>query len=450
MARSGTAVFSLNGRIDRLPNWGLPALTKMVFAGAYFFAFFDIIALGAALPAIIKNLHISESQAALPLATSLLGYIVGSLVLGWLSDKFGRKRLLISALLLLAVCSVLCALVSTVFELAVFRFLVGAGIGAQIILSATYIAELSPTQRRARNLQLNVVIAGLGDAAAPIVAVLLANYLGPDAMWRILLGLGSLALIPAGLALSLPESPRWLAARNRHGDAEAVVGMMEQHWVNRSVPLPPPVVESDVEVKSAHAGVFRELLRVPHIGKLSTVTLYWFLLYTAVYGFLGFEPTLLNKLEIHAPQGLLYTALGDIALPLGAALPLLLLGRFSRRFILGAAALIFALGLTILGLSRSGEMAVLGAFVVALVLLINSGVGYTYTSEIFPTSLRGSAVGLADGIGHVGGVVAPYIVLGALQAWGARGAFLTMAAMMVVCAVIIAGLGVRHSDQSLH
>lgn len=159
---------------------------------------------------------------------------------------------------------------------------------------------------------------------------------------------------------------------------------------------------------------------------------------------------MLDKLSIAKPHGLFYTALGDLALPIGAALPMLLVNYVPRRFILGASALVYAAGLLILSASTSGGTAVTGAFLVALVILINSGVGYTYTSEIFPTKIRASAVGFADGVGHLGGVIAPYIILGSMALWTARGAFVVMALMMVACALLISTLGVHRSEDALH
>lgn len=439
----------ISARIDRLPVWGVAPWAKAVFASAYFFAFYDIIALGAVLPVVSTQFGLSAAQAALTLTTSLAGYIVGAYAFGSLADRAGRARTLRWVLVLLALASVASGLAWDVASLSAFRFLAGAGIGAQITLSATLITELSPGSQRARNIQRNVVWAGVGDAAAPFIALglLHAGAIG----WRLTLGFGVLALVPALLIRAVPESPRWLAIQGRADEADRVVSGMEDRLRRagrtlgpvQEVPHEPPVPAG----ADGRVGVLT-LLKPPYRGRFLVVCGYWLLLYLVVYGFLGYETVLLDKLSLSQPQGLLYTALGDVAFPLGAALPLLLLARARRTYLLAASSLVFALGLGILATSSNTAGVVTGAFLVALVILVNSGVGYVYTAEIFPTPVRASAVGLADGVGHIGGIGAPYLVLAALTAWGPRGAFWSMAVLMALCAVLIASLGMRTGERT--
>ncbi|WP_102224273.1 MFS transporter [Acidimangrovimonas sediminis] len=446
-APSDAAVARINARIDRLPRWGIAAGAKWVFVTAYFFAFYDIIAIGAVLPDVTRAFHLTGSQQALPLTTSLFGYIVGAMIFGRLADHYGRRPLMAATMALLAVSSVLCGLAWDLSSLSLFRFLTGMGIGAQIALSATMINEFSPARHRARNIQRNIIAAGVGDAVAPFVAMGLLS-LGPDG-WRLVLGLGVLSVIPMILIAWMPESPRWLAARGREAAADALVTRMETRLTAEGATLPEPEVTADLHGVSEAAHIrLIDLLRHPWLGRVVVVTLYWVLLYIAIYGFLGFETVLLDKLSVAKPQGLLYTALGDLAFPIGAALPLLLVDRMQRRYLLGISSVIFAAGLATLAFNTGATTAVIGAFLVALVLLINSGVGYIYTSEIFPTRLRATAMGFADGIGHIGGIAAPYIVLTSLTLWGARGAFGLLALLLVACGLLIAFLGVRDSAQS--
>ncbi|MEZ0093534.1 MFS transporter [Streptacidiphilus sp. EB129] len=446
-------VAEVHARLDRMPQWGISPWAKAVFAAAYFFAFYDIIALGAVLPDLAGSLHLSGAEAALPLTTSLAGYVVGAYVFGSLADRIGRRRALRLALVLLAAASAASAFSWDLSSLSLFRLLAGAGIGAQITLSATLITELSPSAHRARNIQRNVVWAGLGDAAAPFIAL---GLLHVDAIgWRLVLAVGALAVIPAALIGRVPESPRWLAVHGRAAEAGRVLAEMERRLRGQGrelAPVPARDAEHTAAVPDqAQAGgvALTALLRAPYRKRIIVVTGYWILLYLTVYGFLGEETVLLDRMSLHQPNGLFYTALGDIAFPLGAALPLLLLARVPRTYLLAASSLVFALGLAVMATSSGATGLVTGAFLVALVILVNSGVGYVYTSEVFPTRVRATAMGLADGVGHLGGLAAPYVVLAALGAWGPRGAFWLLAALMVACAVLIASLGLRTSGRGL-
>ena len=111
----------ISARLDRLPKWGITLSAKIVFITAYFFSFYDIIAIGVTLPSIAHTFHLTGSEIALPLTTSLIGYIIGSMTLGRIADKMGRRIALFLAMLLLAVSSVACGFAWDVVSLAVFR-----------------------------------------------------------------------------------------------------------------------------------------------------------------------------------------------------------------------------------------------------------------------------------------------------------------------------------------
>ena len=441
-----TMVASLNARLDRLPRWGISESAKAALAFAYFFAFYDIISIGVALPTIVTQFHLSGAAIALPITANLFGYIVGAYGFGTLADYMGRKKALMGSLLILACGALLTAFAWNNASLTAFRFVTGIGTGSQIALCATIISELSPAARRARNLQINIIWAGIGDGVAPLVGLALIGI--PGVGWRFVLGFGVLALIPLWLSLSLPESPRWLVLHGRGSEANTVLSEMEtrvRSTVAGELPEPAPLPAE----KPAHGFPTWVLLRPPYLSRLLVALGYWILTYVTVYGFLGYEPLLLGHMGLSAPQSLLYTALGDIAFPIGAALPLVLLKVVPRKYILFGSSLVFSAAMALLALSHSGFMVFVGAFLVALMILINSGIGYTYTSEIFPTRARASATALSDGIGHVGGVVAPFIVITALAIWGARGTFWMMAIFMAICAVIIAVAGLRTLGESL-
>ena len=436
----------LNARMDRLPFWGVSGGAKATLALAYFFAFYDIISIGVALPTIAKQFHLAGAALALPITTNLFGYIVGAYGFGTMADYLGRKRALQWALLALTLGATLTAFSWNDASLAAFRFITGIGTGAQISLCATIITELSPASRRARNLQVNIIWAGVGDGAAPFIGLALLGI--PLLGWRFVLGFGVLAIIPLVLTRTLPESPRWLVLHHQDGKASQVVQTFEtqvQAKVGHALPKPAPLPAE----LPGHGFPTGALLRPPYLGRLLVALGYWILTYVTVYGFLGYEPLLLGHMGLSAPQSLLYTALGDIAFPIGAAMPLLLLKTMPRKYILLGSSLVFAAALALLAVSHWGLMVFFGAFLVALMILVNSGVGYTYTSEIFPTRARASATSLSDGIGHVGGVVAPFVVIAALGMWNARGTFFMLAGFMAVCAAFIAIAGLRTKDDAL-
>jgi len=82
---------NISARIDRLPVWPYPWLVLVVAGASFFFAFFDIVTIGFALPVIIKQFNVSAEYASWAVTSSLIGYIIGSLFYSRIGDSFGRK-----------------------------------------------------------------------------------------------------------------------------------------------------------------------------------------------------------------------------------------------------------------------------------------------------------------------------------------------------------------------
>src|SRR5579875_767793 len=175
-------------RLDRIPVWSLPASYLVIIGVGYFFTFFDIADIGYGMPAIVKQFHLSSSESTfVALSVGLIGYAVGSIAIGALSDRFGRFKILLLTIGLTALGSFLDATATNVAMLALWRFVTGMGVGADLNLVSTYLGELAPAAR-----------------------------------------------------FELPESPRWLALHGREDEADAIVRRMEDAARAKGVDLPEP------------------------------------------------------------------------------------------------------------------------------------------------------------------------------------------------------------------
>jgi putative MFS transporter len=440
------SVAEINARIDRLPRFPLPVGTLVLMAILYFFSYYDITVIGDALPAIADEFHLNTAQLGLPVTLNLAGYVVGAYTFGSLADYLGRRKTLLLTLAVLTVGALLTAFSWDIVSLSVFRLIVGIGTGAQISLAATYMAEVTPARLRGRFTQLNIIWAAVGLGGAPWVALPLVGI--PNIGWRILLGLGAVAVIVAFLVHRLPESPRWLVVHDRPEAAEAVVTAMENR-VRRSTPeeLPSPAPA----VAESHRQGFptKALFHRPYLSRIILVLAFWIAWYIPTYAVLGYEPILLKNIGVSEPNSLLFTALGDIAFPIGALITWLLIDRLERKWIITAVMIVYTAAMVILALATGSGAIVAGAVLFALCILAGSGAGYIYTSEIFPTRARASAMSIGDGIGHIGGVVAPTVALGALAAWGGRGTFALLAGLAFAGLLLISIGGIATTGRSL-
>lgn len=138
------------GRLDALRAWPYPRRVLVVIGAAWFFAFFDIVNIGYALPVISDQFGVSSTMAALAVTIGLVGYIVGSLSDGLVADRFGRRPALVISVVAFSVGTIIAALAPDLSVLLVGRFIAGMGIGAEIAAATAYVGEIAPASLRGR------------------------------------------------------------------------------------------------------------------------------------------------------------------------------------------------------------------------------------------------------------------------------------------------------------
>jgi len=194
-------------RLDRIPIWSLPNSYLVIIGIGYFFTFYDIADIGYGMPAISKQFHLSGSDVTfVALSVGLVGYAVGSILIGGLSDHFGRLRILLITMALTGLGSFLDATATGEVTLSIWRFVTGMGVGADLNLVSTYLGELAPAAKRGRIANLTFLVGILGQAVTPFVALALVPHF--EIGWRLLFVIGGvIATIGFVARFQLPESP---------------------------------------------------------------------------------------------------------------------------------------------------------------------------------------------------------------------------------------------------
>lgn len=440
----------INARLDRLPKWGLGYAGFAILGLCYLFAFYDIAVFGVALPAIAGTLHLTSGQTSLPVSANLVGYILGALVLGNLSDRFGRRPMLATVVIIIAVTAVATAFSWNVGSLAAFRFGAGVGTGAMITMAATLIGEYAPAGSRGRYLAKNAFWNTIGNIIPAVLAIPLIQT-NASSGWRVLL------VVPVIIAVLLfffrdrvlPESPRWLAARGDLARAERITEAMERR--NGVAPLDAATAEAAAaEAAAAPETTFArtELLRRPFLGRILVVFGLWFAFYFAMYAMLAYLPTLDEHLGAGVSAANLMTALGFAGGAVIAALQPLWIDRIERKTTIIGGLSVFVIGLVIMAVSNGLAVLIAGSVIANIGAMGGMIPAYAYTAEVFPTRARASAMGLGDGIGHLGGAVQAPIVAALLAASGPRPVLWLLAAAVCV-AVGFMFLAVRTTGRTL-
>jgi putative MFS transporter len=433
-------------RLDRIPVWPYDRKLLWVVGAGYFFAFFDIVTISFAAPVIAEQFHVSKSSVTVSVTSSLIGYIIGALVNSTIADKWGRKLSLTVSVAVFSVGTVLAAFSTNVTELIIFRFVAGLGIGAEIAAVTTYISELSPARMRGRYTSWATTAAYAGFAVVPFVArVLVPTYASG---WRILFLIGALGgLTILFMRRNLPPSPRWLVTQGRTDEAHEVVAEAEEKAredVDGPLPEPEPVPD---EAKAERFPV-AALLRPPMVGRLALFVGIWFVYYVGNYGWLTLAPTLFTDKGYSLADSTTYLIVSGIGFLVGAFATTRFSDRLERKYTCAVFAVVWGISLLVIGYRVSPAVIIVFGFIASATIGLLVPMLYTYTAEHFPTNSRATGVALTDGLGHVGGALAPLIVLGANSAWGFSSSFLVMAISGFAAAVLIL-LGIQATGRSL-
>jgi MFS transporter, SP family, arabinose:H+ symporter len=373
--------------------------TAVTAIGGFLFGY-DTAVINGANSYLKAHLRLDPTQEGLAGASAILGCIPGAMFAGFLSDKFGRKKLLFLCALLYAVSGVLSAIPQTFGQFLAARLLSGLGIGASSMICPVYIAEISPEKWRGRlgslfqlgivagiflTLFINKVIQGMGDESWN-------TAMG----WRWMLGMEAVpALIFIGLLFTVPESPRWLAQKGRQAEARGILTKING------------AAAADLELAAIQAaanqdeGRFSELFsrayRRPLMIAAGLMVCSQFCGINAImyYSTKIFESAGAVKNDAFASSvwiGLINLAFTFVAIALVDKLgrrPLLLIGTLVQTVALAMVGWMFH--------TQANGMALLAcivAFIAAFAMAMGP-VSWILCSEIFPNKVRGRAMSVA-------------------------------------------------------
>ena len=346
--------------------------------------------------------HFSLDAAATGWAAScaLLGCLIGAGIAGFTADRLGRKKALLLAAVLYLVSGVWSALPSTITEFSFARILGGIGIGTASVVCPLYIAEISPADRRGRLVTFNQLAIVIG-----ILVVYFVNYfiagLG-DEQWNAASGwrwmFGS-AAAPAAvfffLTLLIPESPRWLAQRNRKDEAHRTLSRVGGKARADAELL--AITEALREEPVSSAGLLKPGLRRAFLIAAVLAVLQQV---TGINVFMYYAPEIFKQLGSGTDSALLQTiSLGGVNL-LFTLIALRMVDRFGRKplMITGAA----GMALSLAGLGYAAYNNILEArvlvFVLGFIAFFAMSLGpvvWLIIAEVFPTRIRGRGMAVA-------------------------------------------------------
>ena len=447
---------AISARIDRLPATRTIWTYVVLLGFGMFFELYDLLFTAYVAPSLVKSGVLTAGTAGLFGTTGVASFIaalftglfIGTILCGFLADRFGRRAIFTWSLLWYSAANIMVALQTDAFGLNLWRLVSGIGLGVEIVTIGAYLSELAPKGMRGRAFAVNQAI---GFVCVP-VASFLAFTLVPAAPfgiegWRWVVLIGALAApIVVFLRRGLPESPRWLAKVGRLAEADRALSAIEAKIeAEYGKPLPPPGPEEAISPASSFLDLWIPGVR----GRVILMSVFNIFQTIGFYGFSNWVPSLLVKQGITISTSLGYTTVIALAAPVGPLIGFFLGDRFERKWIIVAAAgLILVCGL-VFGQTREAALIIAMGLALTLGNNIMSYSFHAYQQELFPTGIRARAAGFVYSWSRLSVIFSSFIIAFILERFGAFGVFVFIAAAMAIVMATIGLFGPRTTNLAL-
>jgi putative MFS transporter len=431
-------------RLDRLPLGAFHRRILVLIAAGMFFDAFDIYLQGSLLGALVHDGWSSPAINASFLSNTFLGMLIGACAAGLVGDRFGRRVSYQINLAIFGLASLAAVFAPNMTVLIALRFIMGIGLGAEIVVGYATLAEFIPPTHRGRWVGLLSLFTNFAVTATGFVSLLVIPTLG----WRymfVIVGLGAMGVWIA--RKNMPESPRWLESKGRLAEAETILSAIETECGGAAALPAPDLAPVPAEaVPDRLSYLFgRHLLRRTLLAVLIAVTST-----TVLYGFNGWLPTFLVKQGHGIVATLSFTAVMGLGAPLGSWTGSVIadrLGRVPGIIIVSLAWAAFGIAYAYAGSDIALMTVGFGVMVSAYGLV---AIGYAiYIPELFPTTLRLRGAGLAGAAGRLAAAGAQYGVVWAFAFGGVGAVSACMATLLVLLAVVVLVAGVETRQRSL-
>jgi putative MFS transporter len=422
----------------------------VVFVGlGSFFDLYEVFLGGVLAPVLAVEFKLGSIGKAMVIAAGFAGMFVGANVLSVVADRLGRRRVFIFNLVVYSLFSLAAAFSPNVETFLILRFLAGIGLGAELVLVDTYLAEFVPARVRGRMTAWAYTIGFLGVPIAALLGgklVAQRQLLGIEG-WRWLLIFGGLgAVFVLAVRTMLPESPRWLESRGRDADARAVVAK-----VAPGTPIPEHLTvgasRSGEDARSV-ADVLRIAFR-DYRKRTVMLIIFQILQTVAYYGFGTLAPLVLVSKGFEVTQSLGYAALTFAGYPIGSLVSVPLVERFERKFLIICSALAIAVCGIVFAAASNVALIIAAGFLLTAVSNVFSNAFHIYQAEIFPTAIRTTASGICYSLSRATSTVLPFLAVPALAALGPVAVFSGSAILVVLLCLDVGLLGPRSTGLRL-
>lgn len=356
-------------KIETTQKGGLKLL--MVIGTAWLFDAADVALLSFIMPLIKQEWSLSASQIGLVGSITTVGMMIGAFLFGYLADRFGKKNIMMVTLLVFSISNLLLALTTDVNQFLLIRFITGIGLGGELPVASTIIADSFSGNKRSRMLILVDSFWAIGW----IFASLLATLVMPAYGWKFTIIITSVtALYTLVLRHHLPEET------NVKNDKLNLRIAMKQIW----------------------SPEFRR--------STLCLSILWFVIMFVYYGLFLWLPSILIQRNLSISRSFLYTFITSFAQLPGYFLAAYLMGKLSRKKVLAIYIIGTIIGAFLFGTAQTEAMVLISGCLLSFFTLGAWGIMIALTPTQYPIELRGMGIGFTQAIGRIGATIGPYLI----------------------------------------
>lgn len=361
---------------------------------------YDLVIYGVVLPLLMDQWQLSPVTAGALGSAALVGMMLGAMTFGTLSDRLGRKKMIVACVILFSVVTVINGFATTPWQFGILRFLAGLGIGGVMPNVVALMTEYSP--KRSRSTLVAVMFSGY--AVGGMMSAGLGIWIVPTYGWQVMFYLAVVPLLMLPLIIKyLPDSVSFLLRQGREDEVREILQAMEPTQT-----LSPSDTLSLPSAKGSKAPVL-ELFKE---GRVLSTVMFWtafFMCLLMVYALGSWLPKLMSMAGYALSSSLMFLMVLNVGAIVGAIGGGWLADRFHPRPVLVVFFVLAAISLSLLGFESPmwvlyALVAVAGATTIGSQILL-----YAYVAQYYPTAIRSTGLGWASGIGRNGAIVGPLL-----------------------------------------
>ena len=370
---------------------------------------YDLGIYGAVLPSILQYeaWKLKESKHGVIASSALIGMFIGTVFIGAITDRIGRKWTLIGCVTLFSLTMIACAVAPTPELFGLFRFIGGIGLGGVLPTASVLAVEYSPPHRRSFNYSLMFCGCSIGTVLSAYLAILLLEAFG----WRFMFWIGAIPLLLIPIMIKyLPESVNYLLSRNEREKAEKIceryqmdISFFEdQEQGNKK--------EENVAVSKKSRSI-KNLFKKEYLRATLFLWLTYVMGFYLVYGLITWLPQIMNNLGYSLNSSLSFLLVMNLSAGIGAILVSVIADRRGSKAVLTICYFLAAL---------SAFLLTVGAplMIITYILVGIAGLGSVgstqllnaFVTKYYPVHLRATGLGFGLGIGRIGAISGPILI----------------------------------------